>query len=121
MHIQHYPQSTPEKVYCVKPVNAFTVFLGMCRKLGNLRSSFTCLSRPKCSDLSTVQLDHKVRTGLLKHRPFHVLCAAASRWCLVMIVPAPNTFAARACARSADKGARWVCGSLTRPVLARGA
>lgn len=68
-----------------------------------------------------VQLALPGSTGLPQHRPLHMLGAGASRWCLVMIVPAPNTFAARASACRADKGARWVRGSLTRPVLARGA
>ena len=53
--------------------------------------------------------------------PLRMLGAGYSRWCFVMVMPAPNTFATPACARRADKGARWVCGSLTRPVLARGA
>ena len=79
------------------------------------------MGRPKSPDANTVQLVHPGSISLPQHRPLHMLGAGASRWCFVMVMPAPNTFAARACARSADKGARGVCGSLTRPVLARSA
>jgi hypothetical protein len=79
------------------------------------------MGRPKSPDANTVQLVHPGSIGLPQYRPLHMLCAGASCWCFVMIVPAANTFAARARARSADKGARWVRGSLTRPVPAGGA
>ena len=84
-----------------------------------VRTSVT--GRPKSPDANTVQLVYPGSISLPQYRPLHMLCAGASCWCFVMVVPAPNTFAARACARSADKGARGVRGSLTRPVLAGGA